>query len=246
MTAGGSSRNIFVVTRWVIAWFVIATTGAMFLYSGGTYLERSPQPYSFFGNFLSDLGMLVAWGGQPNHAAAVLFIASELLLAVTLVLFFRALVRLYSPGPPRVLAIAAGITGLICCLAFIAAAVLPADRFLGSHIQAAIIAFRSSLASFALFAMATARDPRFRRIAATAWILLTVVMAAYVGVIEWGPRPRTAFGLTFQVTAQKIVITALFAVIVLQSVEAERIAAAETRSPLRRLQEPDLVGLESR
>ena len=45
----------------------------------------------------------------------------------------------------------------------------------------------------------------------------------------------------FQVTAQKIVIPALFGVIVLQSVEAERIAAAETRLLLRRLQEPDLV-----
>lgn len=79
----------------------------------------------------------------------------------------------------------------------------------------------------ALFAIATVPDRRFRRTAAAAWILLTAVMAAYVGVIEWGPRPRTAYGLTFQVTAQKIVITALFAVIVLQSVEAERIAAAE-------------------
>jgi hypothetical protein len=231
LNAGGSPRNIFVVTRWVIAWFVIATTGAMVLFPGGTYLQRSTQGYSFFGNFLSDLGMLVAWGGQQNHPGAVLFITSELLLAVTLVLFFRALVRLYSPGPPRVLAIAAGITGLICCLGFIAAAVLPADRFLGSHIQAAIFAFRSSLASFALFAMATARDGRFRRTAAAAWILLTVVMAAYVGVIEWGPRPRTAFGLTFQVTAQKIVIAALFAVIVLQSVEAERIAASTAAAP---------------
>jgi hypothetical protein len=225
LNAAGSRRHIFAVTRWVIAWFVIATTGAMLLYPGGTYLERSAHGYSFFGNFLSDLGMLVAWGGQPNHTGALVFIPSELLLAITLVLFFRALVSLYSPGPPRALAIAAGITGLICCLGFIAAAVLPPDRFLGSHIQAAILAFRTSLASFALFAMATVRDTRFRRTAAAAWILLTMVMAAYVGVIEWGPRPRTAYGLAFQVTAQKIVITTLFAVIVLQTVEAERIAA---------------------
>lgn len=198
----------------------------MALYPGGTYLHRSTQGYSFFENFLSDLGMLVAWGGQPNQAGAAFFIGSELVLAVTLVLFFKAAVGVYSPGPPRKLALAAAITGLGCCAAFIGAALLPADRFLASHIQAAILAFRASMVSFVLFTLATASDPRFSRTAAAAWTVLTVVMAAYVGVIEWGPRPRTPFGLTFQVSAQKIVITVLLGVVALQSVEAERIASA--------------------
>jgi hypothetical protein len=224
--SAGTSRNVFAIARWVVAWFAIATAGAMLLYPGGTYLEKSTRGYSFFGNFLSDLGMLTSWGGYPNHAAAVLFIGSELLLAVTLVLFFSALVKLHSPGPPRALALAAAMIGLLCCLAFISAALLPADRFLGAHIQAAIFAFRSSLATFALMTIATAKDPRFRRGAAAAWAVLTVLMAAYVGVIEWGPRPRTLFGLTFQATAQKIVITALLLVVAIQSREAERIVAA--------------------
>ena len=82
------------------------------------------------------------------------------------------------------------------------------------------------MVSFVLFTLATARDVRFSRTAAAAWTVLTVLMTAYVGVIEWGPRPRTPFGLTFQVAAQKIVITALLGVVALQSVEAERIARA--------------------
>ena len=227
MKADGSPPGVFRLTRWAIAWFVLATAIAMVLFPGGTYLDRDARGYSFFGNFLSDLGMLVAWGGQSNHAGAALFIVSELILVLTLVLFFKAAVGVYSPGSPRRLATAGAITGLVCCAAFMGAAVLPADRFLAAHIQAAILAFRASMIAFVLFTIATARDPRFSRTAAAAWAMLTVVMVAYVGVIEWGPRPRTAFGLTFQVTAQKIVVAVLLGVIAIQSVEAERIGRAQ-------------------
>ena len=236
MSAARSSPRVFRFTRWTIAWFVIATAIAIALYPGGTYPDRSVRGYSFFGNFLSDLGMLVAWGGGANHAGATVFISSELLLILGLVLFFTALVRVYSPGTPRRLAVAAAIVGLACCVAFVGAALLPADLFLAAHITAAIIAFRASMIAFILFTIATIKDRRFGQIATVAWTVLTLVMIAYVGVIEWGPRPRTTFGLTFQVTAQKIVVTVLLAVLALQSREAERIALMESApksEPLR-------------
>ena len=230
MSSAGSPRTVFRATRWAIAWFVLGTAIAIALFPGGTYLERSRPGYSISGNFLSDLGMLVAWGGQPNHVGAVVFIASELVLAVALVLFFKAAVGVYSAGAPRTLALVAAITGLVCCAAFVGAALLPADRFLGAHIQAAILAFRASMITFVLFTIATMKDPRFSRKAAAAWTILTLVMIAYVGVIEWGPRPRTTFGLTFQVTAQKIVVAVLLGVVAIQCLEAERIARAESGS----------------
>ena len=228
MRAAGSSRRVFRFTRWAIAWFVIATAIAIALYPGGTYPDRYVRGYSFFGNFLSDLGMLVAWGGGANHTGAIVFISAELLLILGLVLFFTALVRLYSPGTPRRLAVAAAIVGLVCCAAFMGAALLPADRFLAAHITAAIVAFRASMITFVLFTIATIKDRRFNQAAAVAWTVLTIVMIAYVGVIEWGPRPRTTFGLTFQVTAQKIVVTVLLAVLALQSREAERIVLMDS------------------
>jgi hypothetical protein len=207
---------------------VIATAIAIALFPGGTYLERFVRGYTFFGNFLSDLGMLVAWGGGANHAGAIVFISAELLLILALVLFFIALVRIYSPGAPRRLAVAAAIIGLVCCAAFKGAALLPADRFFAAHITAAIVAFRASMIAFVLFTTATIKDRRFSRTAAVAWTVLTLVMIAYVGVIEWGPRPGTTFGLTFQVTAQKIVVVVLLAVLARQSREAERIVQIES------------------
>jgi len=68
--------TIFTLARWASIASVALAGIAMLLYPGGTLHDPSTTGYSFFQNFLSDLGGTVAWGGQPNYLSAFLFVTS--------------------------------------------------------------------------------------------------------------------------------------------------------------------------
>src|SRR5438045_8307484 len=102
---------------------------AIVRYPGGTMLDHSTPGYSFFRNFLSDLGMTVAHDGQPNALGASLFILSLCIVVVGVGGCLVGLVRLYAGSPrSRTFALAAGVIGLLVCASFIGVAVTPEDR----------------------------------------------------------------------------------------------------------------------
>jgi hypothetical protein len=227
--------KIFRLTRWTIVGFLIATAAAMWLYPGGTFLDPSTTRYLFFQNFLSDLGTATTWGRHSNQTGATLFVASELVLALALIAFFAGLVRLHSAhAASRGWARAGGVAGLLVGLCFMGAALLPADRFLALHVYSAKLAFRAILVAAALFAFACARDVRFSRRAAMAWVGLTVVLTLYVVMLEWGPRLTSQANLVIQVTSQKISVAAVMAAFAYLSREAERVLASGSLGSLRR------------
>jgi hypothetical protein len=218
--------RIFRLTRWTIVGFVMASATAMWLYPGGTFLDPSTTRYLFFQNFMSDLGNATTWGRHSNQIGATLFVGSELVMAVALIAFFAGLVSLHSSqGASRRWARVGGAAGLLAGVCFMAAALLPAERFLVLHVHAAKFAFRAILVAVAFFAFACARDVRFSRRAALAWLGLTIVLTLNVAMLEWGPRLTSPGNLVAQVTAQKISIAALLAAIAYVSSEAERILA---------------------
>ena len=55
---------------------------AMIRYPGGTGLEHDTPRYQLTQNFLSDLGMTVAYNGQPNRIGALLFVISLVVLII--------------------------------------------------------------------------------------------------------------------------------------------------------------------
>jgi hypothetical protein len=218
--------TVFRSTRWALLCFMALNAVAMFIYPGGTFRDPSTRSYSFFQNFLSDLAMTVTWGGHPNYFGASLIITGD--LATTLVLLACGVAFatvLSSSESARHWARAAGVAGTLSCVGLIVAALAPADRFLALHIQSALLAFRAIPVASLLFTVATIRDVRFPRRSSGAFLLLTILMAAYVVIIEWGPRPNTDRGLIIQVTAQKISVVAVLLVFAYGSWEAERVSA---------------------
>ena len=61
-------------------------------------------------------------------------------------------------------------------------------------------------------------------------IQLTVILVAYVGILDFGPRVSAPGGLVTQVVAQKIVALSAALIIVYQSYEADRALAAAPRT----------------
>ena len=96
---------------------------------------------------------------------------------------------------------------------------------LGLHMKFTLFAFRAFPAVSLLLVFASLSSDLFPRRVAVAWALLTVLLAAYVVVLTWGPALTTPEGLTVQVTAQKIIAIVAVSMFVYLSFEADRAVA---------------------
>src|SRR4029077_7382755 len=95
-------------------------------------------------NFLSDLGMTVAYDHRANVIGATLFALSLVILVVALGGCLFGLVRLYSTSyRGRSFARAAAAVGLFVCAAFAGVAVTPENRVMDLHLGATLLAFRA-------------------------------------------------------------------------------------------------------
>jgi hypothetical membrane protein len=206
--------------------FVVLTVMSVFLYPGGTYRDHTTAGYSFFRNFLSDLGMPQSWDGRSNPLGAALFVSAEVLLAIALVAFFVGFVRLLSTSPrARGFSRAAAGAALVACLALVVASVTPANRFQTIHVEAALLVFRASFVATGLLALAIARDGRFAPATVLIALLLPVALAVYIGVLELGPSARRSdVGLAFQATSQKVILMILLPGIAYLSTHGARVA----------------------
>ena len=100
---------------------IILAAGAGLRYPGGTLLTPSSPGYSFTHNFLSDLGMTVAYNGRPNMIGAALFALSLLTLVVVFGRSAFGFIRHYRAVPSaRPWAVAASGLVLLACAAFAA------------------------------------------------------------------------------------------------------------------------------
>lgn len=220
--------TVFRRARWGAGLAVTMTLVAVSRYPGGTFLDHSSVGYSLDHNFLSDLGMTVAWGGQPNRLGALLFVVSLCVLVIGFGASLVGFVRLYSASPAsRTLARAALAVGLGVCLAFVGVAVTPEDLAMAVHVQLTFLAFRLFPGVPLLLALSSWRSDVFPRRVGVVWALFAVVLAAYVVVLGWGPQVRAPHGLVVQVTAQKIVAIAAVLVLTYQTFEADRVVSGQ-------------------
>jgi hypothetical protein len=235
MRRDSNRRTVFTLARWAVGSATLLAVAAMSRYPGGTLLDHSTRHYSFFNNFLSDLGMTVAYSGQRNRLGAILFTLSLSIVVTGLGACLIGLVGLYSEAPRsrRFARVAVGV-GLLVCGAFIGVALTPEDRMMGVHVKLTLLAFRAFPVASLLLVFASLSSNAFPRRMAIAWAFLTMMLIAYVAVLSWGPALSTPGGLRFQVAAQKIVSIGAVGIFVYLSIEADRFMAA-SRTARRRI-----------
>ena len=221
----GLVSRSFVCARYATGAFALLTLLSMSLYPGGTYLNPDSGRHLFLQNFLSDLGMPRSWGGEVNPWGALLFVSAEVILAIGLIAFFVGVLQLLGSVPnARRWARLATIVGVSASLVLVAAAFTPANRFLLVHVEMVVFASYGATLAAVFLVFALSADPRFPRSSLIAAALVAVVVASYAAVIEWGPTVDSVYGLTFQVTAQKITFAVLLAGIACLSFVAERLS----------------------
>src|SRR6187549_855015 len=107
----------FARARWATMLAVVLTLVAIVSYPGGTKFDPSRDGYAWSQNFLSDLGMTVAYDGRANVVGAVCFVMALSTLVVgvggALVGFLR---RYAVTVNARRFARAAGALGFAACV----------------------------------------------------------------------------------------------------------------------------------
>ena len=217
------SSRVFARARWVAAIAVVLSLLSMGQYPGGTSLNAQTIGYSLSKNFLSDLGMTIAYNGVANGFGAALFAASMLVMVAGCGAVVWQCARLYAMMPEsRRAARAACVVGALVCASFVGVAFTPENRVMPLHVDFTLFAFRTAPIAIALLAVASFRASRLPRAMALTWTTLTMTLVAYVVLLAVGPSTSTAMGLTTMVLAQKGVTIAAGGLLLLQCKHALR------------------------
>ena len=191
--------------------FYLLLTLSMLLYPGGTKADPHTQGYSFFTNFLSDLGHTMTSTGQSNIASMVLFIIALILGAIATGLFSLAFTQLFTLSPLTIWFSRLGaLCGLIAGICILGVAVVPEDlssRLHNFFIYAALVVF---VAAYLFYFLAVVRTKGLPKRVSWVYIALGVVLVVYTIISVWvtffGPAPGTPAWVVIQATGQKIIV----------------------------------------
>jgi ferredoxin len=225
-------RGAFLFAAACSVQFYVLTTLAMALYPGGALYDTSTEGYTFFGNFLSELGITASYEGEPNIPSALVFTLSLSTLGTGLGVFFVA-VQQRLRGSPAIRGVARGasVFGIASGLSFIGVAATPADRLLEMHMGFLFVAFPSLVIAATLCSIALFLSGRHLRRHAVTYAGLAAFLACYLTLMAVGPGLNTERGVRFQATAQKIAVYPAIAFFVCQSLRSIRHAPGGRRDP---------------
>ncbi|MBV9257412.1 MAG: hypothetical protein JO215_05285 [Ktedonobacteraceae bacterium] len=204
---------VFRITIAVSILFFLLTVIAMLLYPGGTITDPHVHGYSFFLNFLSDLGRISTPSGQPNLISRMLFTFALSMGAVAVALFFVALTQFFpGSGMAPQLSRLGAICGLVTSVCFIGVAFVPLDLSSLVHYVFLDVALVSFLLAFLLLFLAVLLTPGFPRRVVWVFSAFAVLLAAYslllLFLLLFGPKAGTLPWEIIQATGQKIIVYA--------------------------------------
>lgn len=203
--------------------FVVLTAIAMWFYPGGTMADPSTQSYSFFTNFLSELGLTRTHSGGPNTASFILFFVALTLAGAGLVLFsiaFRPFFTHSTAG--KVLGTIGALFGIISGICFIGVAWAPADVQLALHGQFVIWAFEAFPVAALLYGVAILLDKSYPRRFAAVFLAFALLLVLYLVLLTRGPSLDVAQAVKIQATGQKVIVYASIITIFIQSLGARK------------------------
>ena len=124
--------------------YVILIFLAMVFYPGGTPTNPNTQGYTFWENWLSDLGLIESHSGENNIVSMVLFTAALTFWGLSVIPFFLALRLLFTESKfEKLLSTVGSILGVIAGIGLIGIAYTPADILGLLHITFVYIAYLS-------------------------------------------------------------------------------------------------------
>jgi len=215
-------RNRFIlvlIPRIMVTIFVILQIIGMIVYPGGTIHDESAVRYSLSNNFFSDLGLYTAYNGEPNYLSMSLFIISLTLVGITFIFYYLTLPQLYQEDSVNFkLSILGTLFAFGGSIGLIGTALTPADLELDMHVFFANGIFQCFMITALCYTIVISRSNIFEKKYAWGYGIFFILIALYVGVLEWAPPPRSSQpALVFQVITQKLIVLTFCLAIVYQT-----------------------------
>jgi hypothetical membrane protein len=201
---GWRRRSFFMALFGTLQSFVLIPIAALF-YAGGTESNASSPGFSIIENFLSDLGMITAYSGQPNLISSFFFNATLFLLGVFLILYFLAMPDFFKGHKEsKWLSIAGSATGIFMAATFIGGSLTPADIYRPIHLMFGAMAFVSALPVVIFYTLAILLNENYPNWNAIGFTVLGAVILVYlVLLLNGGASGEIAIFFTL---GQKIVV----------------------------------------
>ena len=204
--------NILIKQGYVgIFLFVVLNFISMLIYPGGTIIEPETKGYSFFYNFLSNLGESTAKNGEDNTVSAYLFNSSMLILAISYFLFYVSYLRIQLKfNRNKILNFFSLSTIIISLVSFVLVAVFSADNStFDIHVFFVKVAFRLLLIHcfVQLFIVYNSNLSKTMLISSS---IFCFVLLLFIIIMEYGPNPfLDNRSLLIQVSSQKMIVISI-------------------------------------
>lgn len=202
--------------------FIILNFISMVIYPGGTIIEPDTKGYSFFYNFLSNLGESTAKNGEDNTVSAYLFNSSMLILALSYFLFYVSYLRIQLKfNRNKILNFLSLTTILISLISFVLVAVFSADNStFDIHVFFVKIAFRFLLLHCFIQLFIVYKSNLSKRMLVSS-LLFCVILLLFIIVMEYGPNPfLDNRSLLIQVSSQKMIVISILIYFFVQLIES--------------------------
>ncbi len=202
--------------------FVILNFISMAVYPGGTIIESDTKGYSFFYNFLSNLGEWTAKNGEDNTVSAYLFNSSMLILALSYFLFYVTFLRIQLKfNRNKILNFLSFSTILISLISFVLVALFSADNStFDIHVFFVKVAFRLLLIHcfIQLFIVYKSKLSKIMLVSSS---LFCIILLLFIIVMEYGPNPfLDNQSLFIQVFSQKMIVISILIYFFVQLTES--------------------------
>ncbi len=199
-------KRPFQILQYTCIQFIVLTTIAMFTYPGGTGEDPNAQGYQFFRNFFSELGLTETYLGGSNTISAILFFVALNVAGLGLIFYFILARQFFKESvSQKWLSGIGAFFGVISGLGYMGVAFTPANLYIEAHVIAVQVAFVSFFVAALFFTIAIFLNADYPNKYTAVYAAFTLLLAAYLWLLFFGPTGENENALVIHATGQKII-----------------------------------------
>jgi len=154
---------------------------AMYFYSGGTLYNFSQPGFTFWGNYFSDLGRIVALSGESNLVSFIIFTPSALIFSFSFIPFILLMPSFFKTHRNyHVIAKLGSIAGMFATIFLIITILTPWDIFGNIHLLFATLFNIAGCFISLFYFIAIIKEESFPNLYGITFLILLILAIIYI------------------------------------------------------------------
>ena len=200
--------------------FIFLNILAMLTYPGGILHDTSTIGYSFFNNFLSDLGRFISWGGSHNFYSQLFFNSAMIMAGFIFSVYFFNLRYIFNleSGLLFWISIIGTTAGVFGGISMAGVGLTPSDLYFSAHLDFAHWLFRFFFIASLCYTIIILKTDLIENKYVSGFFLFAILILSYILFSEFGPNARESITtLRMQVVAQKSILLCFILAVYIQT-----------------------------